>query len=275
MAVKLIMDTDVAARMKRRGWRVLPTGTPENLQWMKVDADGTIVDREGGPTWIKDLRAADIEIRDGTEIDWKGAIANCERAAEIASEGGHLDIAIAIQAEVVSMGAILDKIEAARAAGRVDLDRRVTCFADGIDWQHELGVASDGAVLYPSVEAVREHVGHEVSMCGVVEVEVRLIRWVEPQDLRRRRSSAEKETERPQTRSDRLLAGFESYQVPGWDGDEAEPVTVEALDRARELLDALPDWMPDPDVAPGADGSIGLDWSQILVDVYAGNIRVT
>ena len=42
-----------------------------------------------------------------------------------------------------------------------EMDKRHRCFMDGIDWQHHL----EGG-------------------CGVVEVEVRLIRWVEPQDLK-------------------------------------------------------------------------------------------
>ena len=60
-------------------------------------------------------------------------------------------------------------------------------FMDGIDWQHHLGIDNDpkGASLYPSVEdTVREKkclAGG--GGCGVVEVEVRLVRWVIEQDL--------------------------------------------------------------------------------------------
>jgi len=62
--------------------------------------------------------------------------------------------------------------------------RRVRCFMDGIDWQHHLGEDLTGTRLYPDVEHVK--IGEKCAasgQCGIVEVEVRLIRWVEPQKL--------------------------------------------------------------------------------------------
>lgn len=58
------------------------------------------------------------------------------------------------------------------------------CFMDGIDWQHHLDGDVGGTTLYPDVEAC--HDGKTCIKdggCGLVEVEVRLIRWVEPQNL--------------------------------------------------------------------------------------------
>lgn len=55
------------------------------------------------------------------------------------------------------------------------------CFMDGIDWQHHLGSDGDGTLLFPSEKGLRRVKKCLKGGCGVVEVEVRLIRWVEPQ----------------------------------------------------------------------------------------------
>ncbi len=61
--------------------------------------------------------------------------------------------------------------------------KRVRCFMDGIAWQHHLEADPDGAKLYPSESALVSGSGHSLDECGIVEVEVRLLRWVKPQDL--------------------------------------------------------------------------------------------
>jgi len=58
------------------------------------------------------------------------------------------------------------------------------CFMDGVDWQYHLEADMGGTKLYPTVEDLHEdqpHIKH--GGCGVVEVEVRFIRWVDKQDL--------------------------------------------------------------------------------------------
>ena len=55
-------------------------------------------------------------------------------------------------------------------------------FMCGTDFQDELGQASGGTRLYPSAADLKEH-GECWWSCGLVEVEVRLVRWIEPQDL--------------------------------------------------------------------------------------------
>jgi hypothetical protein len=53
-------------------------------------------------------------------------------------------------------------------------------FVCGVAWQHELGETD--IKLHPSLESLwREH--KCTDKCGVVEVEVRLVRWVKPQSL--------------------------------------------------------------------------------------------
>lgn len=72
----------------------------------------------------------------------------------------------------------------AKAKGMNLDDRPVRVFMDGIDWQHHLDADADGTKLYPSVAALRR--GKKCvnsGECGIVEVEVRVIRWREPQNL--------------------------------------------------------------------------------------------
>ena len=58
-------------------------------------------------------------------------------------------------------------------------------YMDGIDWQHHLEADALGTRVYPSEKTLRrERKCVETGGCGVVEVEVRLIRWIEAQDLK-------------------------------------------------------------------------------------------
>jgi hypothetical protein len=54
---------------------------------------------------------------------------------------------------------------------------------DGIDWQHHIGEDADGTTLYKNVGSLVRCSGHPLTECGIVELEVRLVRWVEPQKL--------------------------------------------------------------------------------------------
>jgi hypothetical protein len=58
------------------------------------------------------------------------------------------------------------------------------CFMDGIDWQHHLDGDAGGTLLFPSENSCRTEKTCISDGCGVVEVEVRLVRWVEEQDLK-------------------------------------------------------------------------------------------
>ena len=61
----------------------------------------------------------------------------------------------------------------------------VICYMDGVEWEHHIGQDPMGTKLYESVESLKECEPHVVSGgCGIVEVEVRLLRWVEKQDLK-------------------------------------------------------------------------------------------
>jgi hypothetical protein len=66
-----------------------------------------------------------------------------------------------------------------------EMEIRHRCFMDGIDWQEHLSSDANGTPLFPSEKSL--HAGRTCIAsggCGIVEVEVRLIRWVEPQDLK-------------------------------------------------------------------------------------------
>ena len=47
---------------------------------------------------------------------------------------------------------------------------------------------------------------------------------------------------------------------PNWDGYDAEPVTPEAIDRARRFLALLPDDLPEPGVGAEPYGQVFFDW---------------
>lgn len=60
-----------------------------------------------------------------------------------------------------------------------------TLYACGVDWQHEIGHASDleGKMpLYSTIEELKEK-RTCWQECGIVEIKLELTRWVEPQDL--------------------------------------------------------------------------------------------
>ena len=52
----------------------------------------------------------------------------------------------------------------------------------GVDFQHELGEASGGNLVYPSLADLKHHAKCWES-CGVVKVSVQLVEWVVPQDI--------------------------------------------------------------------------------------------
>lgn len=61
--------------------------------------------------------------------------------------------------------------------------KEMTLYLDGVDWQHELGAASDGTKLFPTADCAKDAVCWKE--CGIVKVKCRfeLVEWVEPQKL--------------------------------------------------------------------------------------------
>ena len=78
---------------------------------------------------------------------------------------------------------------------------------------------------------------------------------------------------------DDLLAGYESYAAPNWDGYGADPITPETLAAARNFINMLPRTFGEPDIAPGSDGTIGLEWAfnnrplrKLFIDIGPGPV---
>lgn len=64
-------------------------------------------------------------------------------------------------------------------------DSVIRGFMDGIDWEEHLGSDARGVLVFPSEDRTRteKRCLAKGGKCGIVEVEIRLIRWVEAQDL--------------------------------------------------------------------------------------------
>ena len=67
--------------------------------------------------------------------------------------------------------------------GAAELQKRVRCFMDGIDWQEHLEGDASGTKLFPSQQSLERSTNHSLEECGIVEVALRLVRWVKQQDL--------------------------------------------------------------------------------------------
>lgn len=67
------------------------------------------------------------------------------------------------------------------------------------------------------------------------------------------------------------LAGMDEYAFGNWDGEGALPIEAASVAAARAVLGLLPTGLSEPDIAPGADGTIGLEWRS----PYEGALRLT
>lgn len=72
-----------------------------------------------------------------------------------------------------------------------------------------------------------------------------------------------------------LLLDYETYSLPNWDGDGAEPILPETLRLARAIAALL---QKPPDDAPSADGTVGFEWvngrHKIFMDVGPNHITI-
>lgn len=55
----------------------------------------------------------------------------------------------------------------------------------GVDWQHHTLSDSSGTVVYPSEDVLR-NARSCIPQCGIVEVEMKVRRWVQNQNMRTR-----------------------------------------------------------------------------------------
>ena len=68
------------------------------------------------------------------------------------------------------------------------MQKKMTMYICGVDWQHELFEAGDGTKFYPSIEDLKKYRSCW-DQCGVVKVNVTFddVEWVEPQDFSKRK----------------------------------------------------------------------------------------
>jgi hypothetical protein len=76
-----------------------------------------------------------------------------------------------------------------------------------------------------------------------------------------------------------ILSGFDGYKTADWDGYGAEPISQETIDAAREFLTLIPNTLGDPEIAPGADGTVDLEWvlrdgalRKLFIDIGPGRL---
>lgn len=61
-------------------------------------------------------------------------------------------------------------------------DDTAIAYMDGVTWQHHTLCDPDGATIYGTADMLRK--AHScVEQCGIVEVEIRVRRWVQPQQI--------------------------------------------------------------------------------------------
>jgi hypothetical protein len=56
------------------------------------------------------------------------------------------------------------------------------------------------------------------------------------------------------------LKSYEKLTERNWDGYDAEPLTRQTIDYARKILNVMPMTFGLPDIAPGGNGSVALEW---------------
>jgi hypothetical protein len=81
-------------------------------------------------------------------------------------------------------------------------------------------------------------------------------------------------------REDDLTRRFSRYSKPNWDGYGAEPIAKETINSAKRFLRMLTTEFAEPEMAPGSDGIIAMEWlfegdhplRKIFIDIGPGNI---
>jgi hypothetical protein len=79
--------------------------------------------------------------------------------------------------------------------------------------------------------------------------------------------------------ADQFVSYSAKFGHANWDGYGADPIEPSTIEAARSFMAALPTAFGTPDVAPGADGTIGLEWAfpqwgvrKLFIDIGPGNV---
>jgi hypothetical protein len=77
---------------------------------------------------------------------------------------------------------------------------------------------------------------------------------------------------------DALSETYRECNEQNWDGYDALPISQATYDEAIRFLNALPSWMPTPEIVPEPSGDIGFEWNfgknRILAASVGGTNRI-
>jgi hypothetical protein len=59
---------------------------------------------------------------------------------------------------------------------------------------------------------------------------------------------------------DKAIDIYRNCSEEGWDGYDAVPVSIEALEQIYLLIISLPTWTSKPDIVPTPEGEISMEW---------------
>lgn len=62
---------------------------------------------------------------------------------------------------------------------------------------------------------------------------------------------------------------YRECSQPDWDGYGAKPVTEDSYAEAQRIIDALPSWLPAPEIVAEPSGDIGFEWYKEKGQVFA------
>jgi len=65
---------------------------------------------------------------------------------------------------------------------------------------------------------------------------------------------------------------FREYSQPDWDGFGARALTEDSYEEALRVIDALPSWLPTPEIVAEPTGEIGFTWHKERGKVFAFSV---
>ena len=74
---------------------------------------------------------------------------------------------------------------------------------------------------------------------------------------------------------DALRETYEECAAGNWDGYGALPISQTTYDEALRFINALPSWLPTPEIVPEPSGDIGFEWNFGKNRVLAASVNGT
>lgn len=68
---------------------------------------------------------------------------------------------------------------------------------------------------------------------------------------------------------------YNECAMPDWDGYGAAPLSAAAYEEAIRFVDAMPSWLPVPDIGPEPSGDIGFEWNNGKDRIFAASVDGT